>query len=211
MATMRAVPLVALCTSLVLAPSRQSISVIDTGQLQATDRVEFRVREAQSSDSMRLFEAEYATGGTVARFAFTFRALPPASGDISFIKLALLSRPASDATTLLGALPRLHGGSLSPNKARRLLRLDITAGLLGQSLSHGRGKDVIAGEFSTDPRGDWLVLKLFLDTPDGATTARIGEPAEMFVALNPAAGRGWFLAKDREYWPELNRVLATVL
>src|SRR5882672_8059158 len=44
-----------------------------------------------------------------------------------------------------------------------------------------------------------------------ATTDKLGEPAELFLALNPVAGRGWFLTKDPEYWPELNRVLATVL
>jgi len=179
--------------------------------LQANDRVEFRVKEARSSDSIRLFEAEYSAGGAIARFAFTFRALPPACDDISFVKLAILSRPGSDASRLLGALAQLHGDSVIAKKPVRLLRLDITAGVLGQSLSHGSGKDVIAGEFSTAPRGDWVVLKLFLDTPDGATTDKIGEPAEIFLALNPAAGRGWFLAKDPEYWPELNRVLATVL
>jgi len=92
-----------------------------------------------------------------------------------------------------------------------LQRLDITAAVLGQSLSHGPGKDVLAGEFTSQPAGDWIVLKLFLDTPDGATTDKLGEPAELFLALNPVAGRGWFLAKDPEYWPELNRVLATVL
>jgi hypothetical protein len=211
MDSMRAIPLVALCTGLVLDPSRYSVALTRIFKVQADDRVEFRIREAPSSDSTRVFEAEYSEAGTVARFAFTFRALPPTSSDISFIKLALLSRPGSDASALLGALARLHSGSLSKKKPPRLLRLDISAGVLGQSLSHGPGKDVIAGEFSTNPRGDWLVLKLFLDTPDGATTDKIGEPAEIFVALNPSAGRGWFLPKDPEYWPELNRVLAMVL
>ena len=208
---MRAIPLVSLCTTLVLAPSPHPIAATGSTQLQANDRVEFRVSEPQSPDSLRLLEAEYSAGGRVARFAFTFHALPLASSDISFIRVGLLSRPSSDPSALLAALAHLHGGSLNSKKPPRLSRLDITAGVLGQSLSHGPGKDVIAGEFSTDPRGDWLVLKLFLDTPDGATTAKIGEPAEIFVALNPAAGRGWFLAKDPEYWPELNRVLATVL
>ena len=30
-------------------------------------------------------------------------------------------------------------------------------------------------------------------------------------ALSASTGRGWFLAKDPEYWPELNRIFATFL
>jgi hypothetical protein len=160
---------------------------------------------------MRVFEAEYSAAGSVARFALAFRAPTPASGDMPVIRAALLARPSSNARELLAALARLHAGSVGREKPRRLPRLDITAAVLGQSLSHGPGTDVIAGEFATHPAGDWLVLKLFLDTPDGATTATIGEPAEIFVALDPVAGRGWFLLKDPEYWPELNRILAAVL
>jgi len=160
---------------------------------------------------MRLFEAEYAANGAAAGFAIAFR--PPEAGasTMPVVRAAVLSRRGSDARSLLAALARLHGGSLTRNTPRRLSRIDITAAVLGQSLSHGAGADVIAGEFSTQPAGDWLVLKLFLDTPDGATTERIGEPAELFVALNASGRRGWFLVKDPEYWPELNRVLATVL
>jgi len=175
------------------------------------DRVEFRETERRPSESMRIFEAEYAANGATARFALGFRAPKSGATDMAVVKAAILSRPGSDARSLLAALARLHGGSLVRSTARRLPRIDITAAVLGQSLSPGAGADVIAGGFSTKPPGDWLVLKLFLDTPDGATTEKIGEPAEIFVALNPSAGRGWFLAKDPEYWPELNRVLATVL
>src|SRR5512143_871203 len=98
---MRTIRLVSLSTALILAQSRHPIAAPGSNQLQANDRVEFRAREAQSTDSLRLFEAEYSAGGKVARFAFTFHALPPASSDISFIEVGLLSRPGSDPSVLL--------------------------------------------------------------------------------------------------------------
>jgi hypothetical protein len=178
---------------------------------QQPDTVEFRVKETAAQNATRHFDAEYSAGGAVARFAVEFRMPGAGSGDMPVVRAAIIAHPGSDCRALLQALARLHSGSVARTAPRRLRRIDITAGILGQSLSHGPGANVIAGEFSTRPRGDWLVLKLFLDTPDGATTAKIGEPAELFVAINPVEGRGWFLVKDPEYWPEVNRVLATVL
>jgi len=194
-----------------IRPGPHRTAVTHALHTEANDRVEFQIKEMRSADSMRFFDAEYSSGGAVARFVLTFRATPPTSGNMPVVKAALMARPGSDARGLLASLAQLHGGSLSRETPRRLRRLDITAAVLGQFLSHGPGSNTIAGEFSEQPRGDWLVLKLFLDTPDGATTTKIGEPAEIFVALNPVAGRGWFLVKDPEYWPELNRVLAAVL
>lgn len=175
-----------------------------------TARVEFRIREGEALDSLRLFEAEFTTGDRTARFAIAF--VPPAdSGKMLAVRAALVARPGSDARELLRALAQLHDDSLRTAPATRLTRLDIDAVVLGQRLSHARGEDVIAGQFTSQPPDDWLVLKLFLDTPDGATTSRLGEPAEIYVALNLSEARGWFLTKDTEYWPELNQVLATVL
>jgi hypothetical protein len=186
-------------------------AVMMTSLSQQPDSVEFRVKEISSQGATRLFEAEYAAARAVARFGIEFRVPGAGSGDMPVVRAAIIAHSGSDCRPLLQALARLHSGSVAPIAPRRLQRIDITAGILGQSLSHGPGTNVIAGEFSTQPRGDWLVLKLFLDTPDGATTAKIGEPAELFVAINPVQGRGWFLVKDPEYWPELNRVLAAVL
>jgi hypothetical protein len=178
---------------------------------QRDDRVEFRVRETRATDSMRVFEAEYPVDRPIARFAISFRSFAQESSDMPVVKAALMARPGSDARGLLQALARLHGGQARSTSGRRLAQIDVTAAVLGQGLSHGPGTNVIAGEFTDQPKGDWLVLKLFLDTADGATTEKIGEPAELFVALNGVTGEGWFLVKDPEYWPELNRVLALVL
>src|SRR5437762_1048939 len=168
--------LAGLCAALGMATSRPPTAVTHAPAPQA-DRVEFRVRETRSPDSMRLFEAEYSTGGAVARFALSIRDTP-ASGTMPVVRAALVARPGSDARGLVRALAHLHGGSLSSDTPRSIRRLDITAAILGQSLSHGPGTNTIAGEFSEQPRGDWLVLKRFLDTPDEATTQKIGEPAE---------------------------------
>jgi len=202
---------VVLYAALSLIPESHVSPASRARSLWQDDRVEFRIKEARSADSLRVFEAEYLGDSTVARFAIAFRPIPKSSGELSFLKVAVLSRPNSNSRDLLRALARIHDSSARSTKPGRLQRLDITAAVLGQSLSHGPGKDVLAGEFTSQPAGDWIVLKLFLDTPDGATTDKLGEPAELFLALNPVAGRGWFLTKDPEYWPELNRVLATVL
>lgn len=196
--------------NIIVAISAALVVISGPPARQDDGRIEFRITEAQVVDSMRLFEAEYARGDTVARFALALR-IPAPSEEMAIVKAALLARTGSDARALLGALARLHEGKVSRKAARRLPRIDITAAVLGQALSHGKGENIIAGEFTTAPSGEWLVLKLFLDTPDGATTDKIGEPAEIFVALDPVGGRGWFLVKDPEYWPELNRVFATIL
>jgi len=173
--------------------------------------VEFRIIETRGSDSLWMFEAEYSRSGAAARFAIAFKPIPASAQEISFQKLALIARPGSNATTLLRALADIHGGTVSQKATRRLPRLDVVAGFLGQALGHDTRRPTVAGEFSSKPAGPWLVFKLFLDTPDGATTEQIGEPAELYLALDRAGGRGMFVVKDPEYWPELNRVLASVL
>ena len=78
-------------------------------------------------------------------------------------------------------------------------RLAFAAAVLGQGLSRGKGKDQFAGAFTSDPKGDWIATKLFL------------EESEVFLNLDPVSGYGEIAVKDPEYAEGVLRELGRVL
>lgn len=82
-------------------------------------------------------------------------------------------------------------------------KLSFSAAILGIGMS--RYKDdsgsAITGGFTSNPKGDWIVTKIFL--ADGE--------AEVYLNINKRLGRGEFSIKDKMYGNQVIEELARVL
>jgi hypothetical protein len=161
--------------------------------------------EITNTGPERSFNIEYTGGADTPRFAFRYNPkAPPNDSPFVITRGALSSRAGSRPATLLRALAQAHGAVPEVHTVTRVDRLEVDVALLGEHLTRGRGNHVIAGEFTDDSPGPWIVTKLFVPSSGE-------EPAEIFLALNPDERRAEFLVKDTEYWPLLARSLASVL
>ena len=165
--------------------------------------VEFSATERPSADaSLRTWEARFVGRSGTAHFDIVVEVrAAPAAEAFSSTRGSFRARDDSRPGDLLRALARAHHGSRRAKATGRVRAVSFEAALLGLALSRRRGPDVVAGEFTSNPPGPWIVAKIFLPPED----------AEIFVALNTSAGVGLFVPKDDEYWPDLEPVLASVL
>jgi len=85
-----------------------------------------------------------------------------------------------------------------PINAKRVSELPFDAVVLGENQSENTD-----GGFADKPAGKWTVIKLFL--PVG------GDEGEVFLGINPTAGKGEFSMKDEEYGDYLLKEFARVL
>ena len=156
----------------------------------------------------RHFELVHAADGDTARFRFSYEPKVPDRGSPFTISHGTIaSVPGSQPGALLAALAEAHGGDpMLAVSDRRVAQVALDVGLLGQQLQRRAGNHVIAGEFTDDDIGPWIVTKLFIP---GRTAD--DEPGEIFLAMNTATGEAEFVVKDPEYWPLLAPRLAEIL
>jgi hypothetical protein len=165
--------------------------------------VEFAVVEVSTSGAgARRWAATFAGRSGTARFDIDMELRAPEPGDqFAFTRGSFRAREGSTAEDLVSALARAHHAVRYAKSTPRVAAVSFITAILGRELSRGSGADVLAGEFTSNPKGPWIVAKLFLPPED----------AEIIVALNPPAGVGLFVPKDDEYWRDLEPVLASVL
>ena len=210
--------MVALLVAFIVWRSRSSASDSDVS-VPSTDEpssvVGLGVNELPSSaPGQRLFELVYDRGAGVTQLRFSYVPKPVgADAPASFTRASLYRQPPSQAEPLLEALARAHAARRTPRPVEPLEHLDCEAALFGERLSMEKGQNVIAGAFTNDPAGSWIVLKLFIPPSSGRAAFEEDEqePAELFLALDPVSHQAVFLAKDPEYWPALERELSRVL
>lgn len=167
------------------------------------DAVLFRIEAlADMSGTRKAWLASYDVGGRTARFRIELELNPPTGGSpYSFTSGAFVREPGSDGAQLMSDLARALGAARPAVSASGVERLSFDAALLGRDLSRGRGKDQYAGAYTSDPKGTWIVTKVFL--ADGA--------GEVFLSIDPVGGWGEFAAKDEAYAHPVLRELGRVL
>jgi hypothetical protein len=166
------------------------------------DAVLFRIEAlADMSGTRKAWLATYDAGGRTARFRIELELKAPTSGSpYSFTSGAFVREPGSDGTQLMSDLARTLGAARPAVSASGVERLSFDAALLGRDLSRGRGRDQYAGAYTSDPKGTWIVTKVFLAEDAG----------EVFVNLDPVGGWGEFAAKDPAYARPVLRELSRV-
>jgi hypothetical protein len=146
------------------------------------------IRLTPSDGETHAWLARYPTQPSAVEFEIRMRVAEPA-GSSPFAQGSVLFRrvAGTSGAGFLRDLARalsLPGVPPPPGPPFEELRCEVS--FMGSRLTRGDGADVIAGSFTAQPPGDWIVGKVFFAGGDG----------EIFLAVNPAAGRGEFLAKD---------------
>jgi len=156
-----------------------------------------RPDDANSSDTLKRYQAAYVADGKTARFDVELT-MARASGPlpVAFTKGRFIAVANSDASSFLAALQKPLGAKNLPVNAARVSELPFNAVILGQHTSHSPN-----GGFAVKPPGNWTTTKLFLGE----------KSSEVFLNINPVLGKGEFSQKDSEYGDDVLAELAKVL
>jgi hypothetical protein len=113
---------------------------------------------------------------------------------------AFISEPDSQYSEFLRQVTRaLEAKNIKARKSK-ISRLDFTVAVIGQNLSRGSGRDVLARNFTSEPRGDWVATKIFVAGGDG----------EFYLNLNSEEAKGEISIKDADYGDIVLRELSRV-
>ena len=115
-------------------------------------------------------------------------------------KGAFISEPDSQYSEFLRQVAKALEAKNIKGRKSKTGRLDFTIAVLGQNLSRGSGANILAGSFTSEPRGDWIATKVFVGDDAG----------EFFLNLNSKEGRGEISIKDPEYGDVVLRELSRV-
>ena len=149
---------------------------------------------------VQLYDCTYVAGGKTARFRLEFKQTRPMSSDIPVApgEGKFLAVADSDNSVLLEDLKKALDARHMPGRSPRIPELAFDAVVLGEKQSRS------TSGFSSQPPGDWMLIKLFF--PKGR-----GDEAEVFLNFNPVLGKGEFSIKDSDYGDYLLREFAKVL
>jgi hypothetical protein len=120
------------------------------------------------------------------------------SQEFSFGSGSFISAADSDNAALLDDLKTALEAKTIPAKPGRRAELQFNLAVLGRNETRDP-----SGGFSRQPKGDWILLKLFF--PPG------GDDAEVYLNLNPKSGKAEFSLKDPDYGDYLLQHFAEVL
>ena len=126
---------------------------------------------------------------------------PPVEARFFFTGATLSRRAGSDCSEFLEALAPTLGFTGEMPTVGAVSKLDASVAVLGQNQSRASKNAEVAGGFTSNPVGTWLVTKLFLADGEG----------EVFLNLNPDDGAGEFSLKDEDYATVVVTELAKVL
>jgi len=178
------------------------------GPTPATGGVTFKIEELDPSENaayaIRLWRASYEAGGKTAKFGIELKLdKPKGAVPIAFGKGEIHHEADSDSSVLLQDLATAMSAGKWTAPSTHSNTLAFTTAVLGVGMSRGQGKDVAAGGFTSNPKGDWIVVKVFV--PDG------DKEGEFYLNLNSKKGRGEFCVKDPSYGTTVLHQLALVL
>jgi hypothetical protein len=166
--------------------------------LEEPPTVVFELKTTADNDAVLSFDCTYAKKGKIARFGLDF-SKGPESGDLHIASAHGRFRAVanSDNSVLLEDLQKALLAKKLPKVEKTVQVLSFDGAVLGQNQSRNDSG------FHDKPRGDWILLKVFL--PQG------GDEGEFFLNLNPIAGKGEFSIKDEDYGDYVLNELAKVL
>lgn len=150
--------------------------------------------------SSEIYDCIYQSGGKTARFRIEWRQNGPLSGDIPMAAAdgRFLAVAGSDNSALLNDLKKALEAKQIPQRVPGVKEVPFDAVVLGDHQSRDE-----SGGCHDNPRGDWILLKLFL--PKG------GDDGELYLNINLVLGKGEFSIKDEDYGDYLLGQFANVL
>lgn len=175
-------------------------------QSESPGSVLFKIESAPvtgtSDADTQCWRATYDIGGKTACFRIEVSLKKPAGDSpFAFTKGVFYREKGSEPEVFLRRIADALEARAPVKPSQRVEMLPFTAAILGTDLSRGTGDDVLAGSFTSKPKGNWIALKVFL--ADGE--------AEFFLNLNPTTRTGEISIKDAEYGNIAVTELAKVL
>jgi hypothetical protein len=166
-------------------------------------KVQFDIKDASPARGpydVHLYDCTYQAGGKTARFRLQLKQKGSVAGEIPMAAAEgkFLAVADSDNSVLLQDLRKALEGKQMPRTFSRIAELSFDAVVLAERQSRSA-----SGEYSDNPPGDWILVKLFL--PKG------GDDGELFLNLNPILGKAEFSIKDSDYGDYLLAQFAKVL
>jgi len=159
--------------------------------------------KSEKESNLNRWLATHEKDGKIAKFQIELT-LKPISTDSPFtITTGAFYREAdSNASIFLAELAKALEAKKIDSSGSKTDKLIFPVAIIGINLSRGKGKDLLAGAFTSDPRGDWIVTKVFV--------AEDGE-SEFYLHLNPVLGIGEIAIKDSEFGDNVMKELARVI
>jgi hypothetical protein len=156
--------------------------------------------DSSATSGVLLYDCTYQAGGKTAKFRLQFKEtgrfigqFPVALAEGKFVAVA-----GSDNSVLLEDLKKALEAKRVPKRVSRVAELPFDAAILGEKQSRSP-----SGSYTYKPPGDWTAMKIFLP--------RDGDDGEVYLNLNPVAGKAEFTIKDSDYGDYLLKQLARVL
>jgi hypothetical protein len=180
------------------------------------ESVGFAVTELSSdSAGRRRFLITFAASdeATPVSFEFEYASKPVPEGQIASVVKGSLERLSdTDPREFVSAVAEVHGIAVPTGDVTAAKRMLIELAVFGEALHLGRGKQQVAGLFTTDSVGPWIATKLFLPVASRSTKEAEEEGhSEVFLALNPKEGFGVLYPKDNDYADGVVRGFAALL
>lgn len=152
--------------------------------------------EPEEHSDATMFHAIYRAEGKVARFDFELNIKPPSADGLQFGRfIAVLG---SDSSVFVRNLKKPLEAKKLPANTQRASELPFAFVVLGNDMSHSAD-----GAMSTEPRGHWTTMKLFIGHEK--------DDSEVFLNYNATLHKGEFSIKDTAYGDTLLRYLSKVL
>jgi hypothetical protein len=158
--------------------------------------------KSENGSNLNRWLATHEKEGKIAKFRIelTLKALS-ADSPFSISTGSFYREEDSNSSIFLKELAKALEAKKIKSTQRRIDKLIFTVAIIGMNLSRGEGKDMYAGAFTSEPRGDWIAAKVFVADGEG----------EFFLNLNPVFGIGEIAIKDPEYGNIVLKELSKVI
>jgi hypothetical protein len=170
--------------------------------------------QPQRSAQSAWFAVTYAQETASTKFAIELQKFdhqPTEDNPFTVTRGVLHRTVGSQQAPLLKALAHLHQVPAPAGAGIQLESLPIEVGVLAVGAAVNTADWNIAGRYSTNERGNWLVMKLFIPIAPGAKGSSDEDNCEVFLSINRVEGIAEFSVKDSDYGVPLLAALAQIL
>jgi hypothetical protein len=167
-------------------------------------KIEELTSVSTNSGQLKTWLATYKSDNSEAHFYIDMILKQRKKDDVFvFTTGKIRSAKQTNYKPLREALAKVLNTNSIPQNVSITSELPIDVAILGYDQSKVVSEDgsVVAGEFSPDPPGNWIVTKVFVASGEG----------EFYLNLNPIEKKGEISMKDPEYGDIVLKELAKVL
>jgi len=150
-----------------------------------------------------LFKALYIKNKVKGGFLFSLNLKKRDSKGIAFTHIIFKPLKGSQNSYLIKDLSDILQNKNKPGKTITVKELKKVCAIMGSNLTRESGNHTIAGTFTSDKKGNWHAMKIFLGDEY--------KEAEIYFNINVSQGIGEISTKDSEYGNKAMKELLKIL